>query len=73
MMDTYDDEMLNPLTRKEKIFYFTEQYIRLLNAESLDLTSEEFKKLNHRIINSIGITGLKEVKKIAWKQFESKP
>ena len=53
---------MNKLTREQKIESFTKIYTEAL----LRKDNTDFAQMNHSIIESVGISGLKEVKRRAW-------
>ena len=55
---------MNKVLRKNKIEYLAAWYRIELNNPDNDLTAEI---LNQIIIDSVGVSGLKEVKNRAWK------
>jgi len=56
--------MVNP-TRKDKIEWWIHMYN---SAIACELPQSEFSIMNHIIIDSVGISGLKQIKKNAWNQ-----
>ncbi len=54
--------MVDRIYRKDKIIWFVGNYLNF--AERYD---DEIPMINQIIIDSVGISGLKEVKRRAWK------
>lgn len=60
----------NKISRQKKIVHLAQLYRALIWLWDANGKSEQWAVFNACIIDSVGITGLEEVKKLAWKDSE---
>jgi hypothetical protein len=59
--------MTEKITRKEKINCLAQLYIDKISAGTINGDIHSWTILNQIIIDSVGVTGLKEIKTLAYK------